>query len=313
MDTPDGKPLRNSTRQLVAPDLLPWLEAMPDETWGPDMLPSRRALIIELASSGKPPLRPDVTLEERVIPGPLAAPDVRVVIVRPREPASLEPAILHFHGGGYVAGLPEMARATVASFAGEVGAVVVAVDYRLAPETRFPGALEDCYAALAWLHANAGALGIDPARIAVSGDSAGGGLAAGLALLARDRRRVRDCLPAPRVPGARRPYRGAHRLVAARRGVHLDAGQQRVRMDFVTGRTTRWPGRLAVRRARTSRKSGRTAARVHPGRCARPLRRRKRRVRASPLSGRRTLRAARVSRRTAWLYHGVARRRDEGA
>ena len=187
MDTPDGKPLRNSTRHLVAPDLLPWLEAMPDETWGPDMLPSRRALIIELAGSGKPPLRPDVTLEERVIPGPRAAPDVRVVIVRPRERASLEPAILHFHGGGYVAGLPEMARATVASFAGEVGAVVVSVDYRLAPETRFPGALEDCYAALAWLHANAGDLGVDPARIAVTGDSAGGGLAAGLALLARDR------------------------------------------------------------------------------------------------------------------------------
>lgn len=181
-------PLRDrATFPLVDPELLPWLEAMPDDTWSDAMLAGRRALVLELAAQNKPPLRPDVELSELRIPGPAGAPELRLVIVQPRERRRGAPAILHFHGGGFVVGLPEMARATIAAFAGELNAVVVSVDYRLAPETRFPGALEDGYAALAWMHRNAPALGIEPTRIAVSGDSAGGGMAAGLALLARDR------------------------------------------------------------------------------------------------------------------------------
>jgi acetyl esterase/lipase len=172
---------------LVEPDLLAWLEAMPSETWNAEMLPARRALILELANSGKPPLRAGVELESQVVPGPPGAPGVRVLTARPRERAASAPAILHLHGGGYVAGLPEMSRATIADFAAELGAVVVSVDYRLAPETPFPGALDDCYAVLAWMVGNHGALGVDPARIAVSGDSAGGGIAAALCLLARDK------------------------------------------------------------------------------------------------------------------------------
>jgi acetyl esterase/lipase len=172
---------------LLDPDLRDWVQAMPNDTWCDAMLPGRRELIRELARANKPPLRTDVELEERRIPGPRGAPDVRVVIVRPRTAGKSVPAVLHFHGGGFVAGLPEMARATIATYAAELGAVVVSVDYRLAPEQRFPCALDDAYAALAWLHAQAGALGVDPMRIAVSGDSAGGGLSAGLALLARDR------------------------------------------------------------------------------------------------------------------------------
>lgn len=172
---------------LVDRDLLPWLEAMPDDTWSDAILPGRRAQIVELAASGKPPLRADVMLEEHRIPGPAGAPALRVVVVRPRERHAKSPVVLHFHGGGYVAGLPEMARPTLATFAAELGSVVVSVDYRLAPETPFPGALDDAYAALAWLHAHADALDIDATRITVSGDSAGGGIAAGLALLARDR------------------------------------------------------------------------------------------------------------------------------
>ena len=178
---------RRPTLGLVERDLLRWLEAMPDETWGDGMLAGRRALIAELAAAEKPPLPPEVTLEARHISGPPGAPPLRIVIVRPRTQAPAAPAIMHFHGGGFVAGLPEMARPTIAGFASELGAVVVSVDYRLAPETPFPGALDDAYAALAWLHAEADALGVDRTRVAVSGDSAGGGLAAGLALLARDR------------------------------------------------------------------------------------------------------------------------------
>ena len=172
---------------LLDPELRDWVQAMPHDTWGDAMLPGRRELIKELARANKPPLRPDVELEERRIPGLRGAPDVRVLIVRRRDLTGPAPAVLHFHGGGFVAGLPEMARATIAAYAGELGAVVASVDYRLAPEHRFPSALDDAYAALAWLQAQADSLGIDPRRVAVSGDSAGGGLSAGLALLARDR------------------------------------------------------------------------------------------------------------------------------
>ena len=101
-----------------------------------------------------------------------------------RSPA---PAILYLHGGGYVAGTPDMMAASCQTMATKSGALVVAVQYRLAPETRFPGPLEDCQTALKWLVAEAEALGIDRDRIAVMGQSAGGGLAAALALLIRDR------------------------------------------------------------------------------------------------------------------------------
>jgi acetyl esterase/lipase len=101
--------------------------------------------------------------------------------------------VLHVHGGGYVMGSPDMGAPTNAAYAAQIGAVVVSVDYRLAPETPHPGPVEDCYAALAWLHANADELGVDRARIAISGESAGGGLAAALTLLARDRGKIPVC------------------------------------------------------------------------------------------------------------------------
>jgi acetyl esterase/lipase len=97
------------------------------------------------------------------------------------------PALLHIHGGGYVLGVAEGSGPSSVRTAAEVGCVVVSVDYRLAPETVAPGAVEDCYAALRWLYTEADDLGIDRSRIAAGGESAGGGLAAALALLARDR------------------------------------------------------------------------------------------------------------------------------
>jgi acetyl esterase/lipase len=97
------------------------------------------------------------------------------------------PALLHIHGGGYVLGVAEGSGPSNVRTAAEVGCVVVSVDYRLAPETVAPGAVEDCYAVLRWLYTEANNLGIDRSRIAVGGESAGGGLAAALALLARDR------------------------------------------------------------------------------------------------------------------------------
>ena len=97
------------------------------------------------------------------------------------------PAVLWVHGGGYVIGTPAQDDANCSRLSRELGATVAAVRYRLAPEHPYPAALEDCYSALTWLH---GLPAVDPARVAIGGASAGGGLAAALALLARDRAEV---------------------------------------------------------------------------------------------------------------------------
>jgi triacylglycerol lipase len=134
-----------------------------------------------------PPIPDDVRVYEAMTPGRDGAPDVRLVVTAPKAAGQGRPGILHIHGGGYVLGSAEMTGPTDAIYASQLGAVVVSVDYRLAPETPHPGPVEDCYAGLAWLHAEAAALGVDPGRIVVTGESAGGGLAAALVLLARHR------------------------------------------------------------------------------------------------------------------------------
>ncbi len=123
------------------------------------------------------------------VKGGAGQPDVRIWLIdrRVRRTSVPTPAVLHIHGGGYVSGVPAMMFGPLRTLSAELGCLVVCVDYRLAPWTRFPGALEDNHAALGWLHANAHGLGVDPARIAVMGDSAGGGHAAALAIAARDR------------------------------------------------------------------------------------------------------------------------------
>lgn len=128
------------------------------------------------------------TLEERAVPGPAGAPDIFLLICRPTTVDPPYPVIFHIHGGGMVSGhnrtselVGDLDRAQ------ELGLAVVAVNYRLAPEHPDPAPVEDCYAGLVWLAENAASLGFDRDRIVVSGVSAGGGLAAGTALLARDR------------------------------------------------------------------------------------------------------------------------------
>jgi acetyl esterase/lipase len=113
-----------------------------------------------------------------------------VRIYQPAGRAAMLPALLWIHGGGYVIGSVEADDLRMRRLAAAVDCVVVSVEYRLAPEHPFPAALEDCYAALKWLSIHAADLGIDRARIAIGGASAGGGLAASLALLARDRAEV---------------------------------------------------------------------------------------------------------------------------
>ncbi|KAM3414444.1 hypothetical protein BST61_g9609 [Cercospora zeina] len=104
------------------------------------------------------------------------------------QPASPGPAALHFHGGGMTMGSAQTFAKPLAHMARRSGVSIYSVDYRLAPEAHGENLVEDCYAALLWLRNNASKLGIDIARVAVYGESAGGGLAAGVALLARDRK-----------------------------------------------------------------------------------------------------------------------------
>ena len=126
-------------------------------------------------------------IEDRLVPGHLDDPDVPVRVYRPKAPRNPPvPGVLHIHGGGFMIGSVEAEHAGAALMAIDSGAVVVSVDYRLAPEHPYPAGLHDCYAALTFLHAEAGGLGVDPARVAVVGASAGGGLSAATALLARD-------------------------------------------------------------------------------------------------------------------------------
>ncbi|MFC4115962.1 alpha/beta hydrolase [Nonomuraea zeae] len=134
-----------------------------------------------------PPLDSDVVIEDRHVPGPDGEPDVRVRIYRPAQDGDGRPGLYWIHGGGMIIGFPEMDDAMVVDWVERLGVVVVSVDYRLAPEHPHPAPVEDCYAGLVWTAKSAVELGIDPARLAVGGASAGGGLAAATVLLARDR------------------------------------------------------------------------------------------------------------------------------
>jgi acetyl esterase/lipase len=172
---------------LVDPELKPILQAAlnrsPHMVWSEKTL---REVRRQSASSTRPPLA-QPAFSERMIPGAAGAPDVHVVVIGVAADAAPRPAVLHIHGGGYIAGSVAEGIVPLQLLSAAHGCVVVSVDYRLAPETRFPGSLEDNYAALRWLHANAKELGVDRNRIALLGESAGGGHVAALALAARDR------------------------------------------------------------------------------------------------------------------------------
>lgn len=138
-----------------------------------------------------PRLAPDVLVENVFIRGQKDQRKIRLRIYKPASATGPTPALLWLHGGGYLIGKPEMNDRGCAEYVRELGLVVVSVAYRRAPRHPFPAALDDSYAALTWLAAHAGQLGIDTARIALGGESAGGGLAAALAQLAHDRQEVK--------------------------------------------------------------------------------------------------------------------------
>lgn len=173
---------------LVDPELVPLIEIVEPIEYTVEALPAIRSkcsLSMDAYIESLP--LPEVDISERFIPGPSGVPAVRVVITRPRRPVSPLPALLWIHGGGYVVGSPRDSDLRIRPLVEAVGCTVISVQYRLAPENRYPEPLEDCYAALRWVYAHARELGVNPAGVAVGGESAGGGLAAALALSARDR------------------------------------------------------------------------------------------------------------------------------
>ncbi len=178
------------SRHLVDPQIAPLIEQLPSLVLEFGRLTEARAQVAAMQPERGPPAE-DLKVYEERIPGGHGAPDLRLIITAPKASNSGRPGILHVHGGGYVLGSAEMTADTDAAYARDLGAVCVSVDYRLAPETPHPGPVEDCYAGLSWLNKNAAVLGVDPNRIAVTGESAGGGLAAAVVLLARDRKEVR--------------------------------------------------------------------------------------------------------------------------
>jgi acetyl esterase/lipase len=184
-----------TSRHLVDPELLPALDQFPTLVLDRASLPAIRTRLGQ--SMAMLPLAEAlgaVEMAEHHVPGLVGAPDIRVLAYTPPGAGGRRPAYLHMHGGGYVLGKPDTMDAALRQLAVDAGCIVVSVDYRLAPETPAPGAVEDCYAALLWLHDTAGLRGVDPDRIAIGGESAGGGLAASLAMLARDRGQVTPVL-----------------------------------------------------------------------------------------------------------------------
>ncbi len=161
--------------------LLDQLDALDGPPMSQQTVEEARASFGLLTAAAGPPEEP-VPAEDRAVPGP--AGDIPVRIYRPPGDQAL-PVVVYFHGGGFVIGDIASHDTACQRLAAGVPAVVVSVDYRLAPEHRFPAAVVDCDAATAWVSSHAAELGADPARLAVAGDSAGGNLAAVVARHAR--------------------------------------------------------------------------------------------------------------------------------
>lgn len=174
---------------LIDPALRSIVEASPPLFLNAHSLTEVRELVRERYGSAAAQSDAEVMVEVIEVARCTDESKIRVLAYRPCQAAGPLPAVVHMHGGGFVMGLPELADKSHRALAKECQVAVYSVDYRLAPESPYPAALEDGFEVLAWLADNAGPLAIDPLRIGVKGESAGGALAAALALMARDRGR----------------------------------------------------------------------------------------------------------------------------
>lgn len=185
-----GEATTLDTLRLVDPELRPAARQLLD--LASKMPPLSDQAIAAMRTGGGLPVGTPllgIPIQERKVPVGHGMPDVTVYIINAKA-GEKRPGILHTHGGGYVLGTAKGERRRLQEIARDLDCVVVSVEYRLAPETRYTGSIEDNYAGLRWMHAQAMELGVDRARIAVMGESAGGGHAALLALAARDRAEV---------------------------------------------------------------------------------------------------------------------------
>ena len=168
------------------------LEMIPESLLDLSDIPAARAAIdgMMAAMFASAPDVPGVDVEDHWVPGAPGDPDVMVRVYTPTSVGKPVPGMYWIHGGGMVLGDVSMNDLDRKAVAVEMGCVVASVEYRLAPEHPHPAPIEDCYAGLKWFADNSESLGVDRGRIAIGGASAGGGLAAALALLARDRGEV---------------------------------------------------------------------------------------------------------------------------
>lgn len=188
-----GHPVRVGPPVPFDPELAAPLAAI-QEVISPGSLSADAVALARQDSSAMPtPTLEELSLggtyvvEDRQVPGPAGAPDVGLLICLPAGAAGPVPAIYHTHGGGMVMGNNRHGVVELLHQVVDLRAAVVSVEYRLAPETPHPGPVEDCFAGLVWTAEHAEELGIDADRIMIAGGSAGGGLAAAVALMARDR------------------------------------------------------------------------------------------------------------------------------
>lgn len=229
------------------PELAAALEAVAEEmppALHPEMIPALRESMAAFEGAD-----PDLTgdgafeVEDRTVPGPRGAPDVSLLVCRPTGTDAAVPVIYHTHGGGMVVGDSRSGILEILDWARELGAGVVSVEYRLAPENPHPAPVEDCYAGLVWTAGHAAELGFDPARIIV----------AAWQRRRRPDRGRRPARPGPRrpcaagagtaLPDARRPQRHPVQPPDGRSGRVGPHGEQH-RMDGPPRRRARRPGRL---------------------------------------------------------------------
>ena len=273
---------------LLDPEIAPAIAAFPAFALSVEALADIRGASFPMEVE----LSDTVERTDHVVPGD---PDVTVRVHRPVGASSPRPCVYSIHGGGYVIGSYEMDDPIMDRWCNTLGIVGVSVEYRLAPDTPYPGPITDCYRGLKWTFEHAGELGIDPGCIGIRGVSAGGGLAAALALVARDQGEVsvafqlldcpmlddRQITPSSRLEGLAVWSRESNEF-----GWRAYLGD-RYGTDDVS------PHAAPARRD----EPGRPPAGIRLGRYGRRLPRRGRRLRDAAQPGRRPHRAPRVSRR----------------